>query len=76
MSIVVPDLVSNSYFPALAAEDVGYYATEGLEAHVEVFSPQSWPTRPLVEVGHGAASDTKCLEFPGKQRLQPGRFAA
>jgi hypothetical protein len=44
MSIVVPDLVSNSYFPALAAEDLGYYAAEGLEAHVEVFSlpPAPW----------------------------------
>jgi NitT/TauT family transport system substrate-binding protein len=39
MSIVVPDLVSNSYFPALAAKDLRYYAAEGLEAHVEVFSP-------------------------------------
>ena len=38
MRIVVPDLVSNSYFPALAAEDLGRYAAEGLEAHVEVFS--------------------------------------
>ncbi len=36
MRIVVPDLVSNSYFPALAAEDLGFYAAEGLEAHVEV----------------------------------------
>jgi len=39
MRIVVPDLVSNSYFPALAAEDLGCYAAEGLEAHVEVFAP-------------------------------------
>ena len=39
MSIVVPDLVSNSYFPALAAKDLRYYAAAGLEAHVEVFSP-------------------------------------
>ena len=37
MRIVVPDLVSNSYFPALAAEDLGFYVAEGLEAHVEVF---------------------------------------
>ena len=39
MRIVVPDLVSNSYFPALAAEDLGYYAAEGLEAHVDILSP-------------------------------------
>jgi ABC-type nitrate/sulfonate/bicarbonate transport system substrate-binding protein len=39
MRIVVPDLVSNSYFPALAAEDLGYYAAAGLEAHVDILSP-------------------------------------
>jgi ABC-type nitrate/sulfonate/bicarbonate transport system substrate-binding protein len=39
MRLVVPDLVSNSYFPALAAEDLGCYAAEGLEAHVDILSP-------------------------------------
>ena len=39
MRIAVPDLVTNSYFPALAAEELGYYAAEGLEAHVELLSP-------------------------------------
>jgi NitT/TauT family transport system substrate-binding protein len=39
MRIAVPDLVTNSYFPALAAEELGYYAAEGLKAHVELLSP-------------------------------------
>jgi NitT/TauT family transport system substrate-binding protein len=39
MRITVPDLVTNSYFPALAAEGLGYYAAEGLEAHVELLAP-------------------------------------
>jgi NitT/TauT family transport system substrate-binding protein len=39
MRIAVPDLVTNSYFPALAAEELGYYAAEGLGAHVELLSP-------------------------------------
>ena len=39
MRIAVPDLVTNSYFPALAAEELGYYAGEGLEAHVELLTP-------------------------------------
>src|ERR671918_676247 len=39
MRIAVPDLVTNSYFPALAAEELGYYAAEGLEAHVELLAP-------------------------------------
>jgi NitT/TauT family transport system substrate-binding protein len=39
MRIVVPDLVTNSYFPALAAEELGFYIAEGLEAHVELLTP-------------------------------------
>jgi NitT/TauT family transport system substrate-binding protein len=39
MRIVVPDLVTNSYFPALAAEELGYYTAEGLEAHVDLLTP-------------------------------------
>jgi NitT/TauT family transport system substrate-binding protein len=37
MKIVTPDLVSSSYFPALAAEELGFYRAEGVEAHVEIF---------------------------------------
>src|SRR5713101_7296629 len=36
MRIATPDLVTNSYFPALAAEELGVYREEGLEAHVEL----------------------------------------
>lgn len=39
MRIAVPDLVTNSYFPALAAEELGWYASEGIEAHVELLAP-------------------------------------
>jgi ABC-type nitrate/sulfonate/bicarbonate transport system substrate-binding protein len=34
--IATPDLVTNSYFPALAAEELGFYREEGLDAHVEL----------------------------------------
>jgi NitT/TauT family transport system substrate-binding protein len=34
--IATPDLVTNSYFPALAAEELGLYRDEGLEANVEL----------------------------------------
>ena len=36
MRIATPDLVTNSYFPALAAEEFGVFRDEGLEAHVEL----------------------------------------
>jgi ABC-type nitrate/sulfonate/bicarbonate transport system substrate-binding protein len=39
MLIAVPDLVTNSYFPALAAEELGLYRAEGLDAHVDLLAP-------------------------------------
>jgi ABC-type nitrate/sulfonate/bicarbonate transport system substrate-binding protein len=34
--IATPDLVTNSYFPALAAEELGIYREEGLDARIEL----------------------------------------
>jgi len=34
--IATPDLVTNSYFPALAAEELGIFREEGIDAHVEL----------------------------------------
>jgi ABC-type nitrate/sulfonate/bicarbonate transport system substrate-binding protein len=36
MRIAAVDLVSNTCFPALAAEELGFYTAEGLEAHIEL----------------------------------------
>ena len=36
MRIATPDLVTNSYFPAIAAEELGLFREEGLDAHVEL----------------------------------------
>jgi len=36
MKISTPDLVTNSYFPALAAEELGLFREQGLDAHVEL----------------------------------------
>ena len=36
MRIATPDLVTNSYFPALAAEELGVFRDEGIDAHVEL----------------------------------------
>lgn len=37
MRIAAVDLISNTCFPALAAEELGFYRAEGVEAHVELF---------------------------------------
>jgi ABC-type nitrate/sulfonate/bicarbonate transport system substrate-binding protein len=39
MKIGVPDLVTNSYFNALAAEELGFYRAEGIDAHVDLLTP-------------------------------------
>ena len=39
MRIAVPDLISNSYFPAIAAVELGYLEDEGIPASVELLFP-------------------------------------
>jgi ABC-type nitrate/sulfonate/bicarbonate transport system substrate-binding protein len=39
MRIAVPDLVSNSYFPAIAAVELGFFKAEGLDAEIELLFP-------------------------------------
>ncbi len=53
MRVVVPDLVTNSYFPALAAEELGFFAAEGQDAHVEIL----FPSRKAMEALRDGAVD-------------------
>jgi NitT/TauT family transport system substrate-binding protein len=39
MKVVIPDLVSNSYFPAIAAVEMGFFKDEGLDAELELIYP-------------------------------------
>jgi ABC-type nitrate/sulfonate/bicarbonate transport system substrate-binding protein len=39
MKLAVPDLISNSYFPAVAAATLGRFAAEGLDVEVELIFP-------------------------------------
>jgi NitT/TauT family transport system substrate-binding protein len=39
MKLAIPDLISNSYFPALAAADLGFFAAEGLDISAELIFP-------------------------------------
>jgi len=39
MRIAVPDLISNSYFPVIAARELGLFAAEGLDVSVELVFP-------------------------------------
>jgi ABC-type nitrate/sulfonate/bicarbonate transport system substrate-binding protein len=39
MKLAVPDLISNSYFPAAAAVELGFFAEEGLDVALELIFP-------------------------------------
>ncbi len=39
MKLAVPDLISNSYFPAAAAVELGFFAEEGLDIALELVYP-------------------------------------
>jgi ABC-type nitrate/sulfonate/bicarbonate transport system substrate-binding protein len=39
MKIAVPDLISNSYFPAEAAVELGFFREEGLDVSLEMIAP-------------------------------------
>jgi ABC-type nitrate/sulfonate/bicarbonate transport system substrate-binding protein len=67
VKIATPDLVTNSYFPALAAEELGLYRDEGIDAHVELL-PSLDAVNALrdgaVDFVAGGAHNT-LLAFPG-----------
>src|SRR5687767_579376 len=39
LRVAIPDLISPSYFPAIAAVELGFFKREGLEATVELLFP-------------------------------------
>ena len=39
MKLAVPDLITNSYFPAVAAAELGFFKKEGLDVSVELVAP-------------------------------------
>lgn len=39
MKLAVPDMISNSYFPAIAAIELGFFKREGLDVEIEMIFP-------------------------------------
>src|SRR4051812_15641999 len=39
LRVAIPDLISNSYFPAIAAVEMGFFKAEGLDATIELLFP-------------------------------------
>jgi len=73
MRIAVPDLISNSYFPALAAVELGCMRDEGVEATVELLFPVDAAYRGLaageVDVVAGSAHSALAA-FPDWQGVK------
>jgi NitT/TauT family transport system substrate-binding protein len=49
MKLAVPDLISNSYFPALAAVELGFFKAEGLDVELQMIFPVDAAYRALRE---------------------------
>lgn len=75
MRIVVPDLISNSYFPAIAAAELGCLHDEGIDATIELLFPVDAAYRALasgeVDVVAGSAHSALAAfpEWAGVQLL-------
>jgi NitT/TauT family transport system substrate-binding protein len=75
MKLAVPDLISNSYFPAAAAVELGFFRDEGLEVTLELIFPVDAAYRALKEgridfVGGSAHSALAAFpEFAGVKLL-------
>jgi NitT/TauT family transport system substrate-binding protein len=68
MRIAAVDLISNTCFPALAADELGFFKSEGLDAHIELV-PALGATKALragsVDVMMAGSVHDVLTEFPG-----------
>ena len=67
MRIAVPDLVSNSYFPAVAAVELGFFQAQGIDMELEMVFPVGRAMESLRD-GHVDSSPVPptrhCRPFP------------
>jgi NitT/TauT family transport system substrate-binding protein len=68
LRVAIPDMVSPSYFPAIAAVELGFFAREGLDATVELIFPVTKTYEELREgriAFVGGAAHAALYAFPG-----------
>lgn len=73
MKLAVPDLISNSYFPAVAAVELGFFAKEGLDVEFEMIFPVDRAYRELRDGNiHfvGGSSHSALAAFPEWQGVK------
>lgn len=70
MKIAIPDLISNSYFPAAAAVELGHFKEEGLDMELELIFPFDRTLEVLRDGGidfAGGSAHSVPYAFPGWQ---------
>jgi NitT/TauT family transport system substrate-binding protein len=68
MKIAIPDLISNSYFPAAAAVELGFFKQEGLDMTLELVFPVNRALEVLRDGGIdfvGGSAHSVPFAFPG-----------
>lgn len=68
MKLAVPDLISNSYFPAVAAVELGFFKAEGLDVELEMIFPVDAAYRALRDGAVdfvGGSAHAALSAFPG-----------
>ena len=68
MKIAVPDLISNSYFPAAAAVELGFFEQEGLDMTLDLIFPVNRTLEVLRDGGIdfvGGSAHSVPFAFPG-----------
>jgi NitT/TauT family transport system substrate-binding protein len=68
MKIAIPDLISNSYFPAVAAVELGFFREEGLDMELELIFPVNRTLEVLRDGGIdfvGGSAHSVPFAFPG-----------
>jgi NitT/TauT family transport system substrate-binding protein len=73
MKLAVPDMISNSYFPAVAAAELGFFEQEGLDIAVELIFPVDKAYAALREGGVdfvGGSAHSALAAFPEWQGVK------
>jgi ABC-type nitrate/sulfonate/bicarbonate transport system substrate-binding protein len=68
MKIAIPDMISNSYFPAAAAVELGFFKDEGLDMTLELIYPVNRTLEVLRDGGIdfvGGSAHSTPFAFPG-----------
>ena len=68
MKIAIPDMISNSYFPAAAAVELGFFKNEGLDMTLELIFPVNRTLEVLRDGGIdfvGGSAHSTPFAFPG-----------